>query len=281
MSPAEKRLGEDPNELTMSQAEERLREALRSEQRPIPFVGSGLSLAATGKDVAGWKGLLLNGIATCEEENRALAERNWGEPLREMLEQGDLPDYISVAGNVSDHLHELNGGDDFVSWVKRTVGKLKLTSDGRELVGEVRKLNSRVVTTNYDNLIEQVMPKWVSCDWDQPEFATALNRSEVVLHLHGSAENPRSIILGGADYQRRSDEFYDFLSQALFATRALIFIGCGSGLKDPHIHPVLKYPGGEQGEDKRKAFHTADQRGKPRVHRESAIIEDFPGRVRG
>ena len=241
MSPAEERLREDPDELTVSPAEERLREALRSEQRPIAFVGSGLSLAATGKDVAGWKGLLLNGIATCEKANPALAKRDWGVPLRETLKQGDLPDYISVAGNVSDHLHELNGGDDFVSWVKGTVGNLKLTGDGRELVGEVCKLNSRVVTTNYDNLIEQVKPKWVPYDWEQPEFATALNGSEVVLHLHGSAKNPRSIILGGADYQRRTGEFDHTLSQALFATRGLIFIGCGSGLKDPHVHPVLKF----------------------------------------
>jgi hypothetical protein len=241
MSPAEKQLREGPDELTVSLAEERLREALRSEHRPIPFVGSGLSRAATGKDVAGWKGLLINGIAACEEANPALAKRNWGEPLKEMLKQGDLSDYISVAGNISDHLHKSNGGDDFATWVKRTVGNLKLTDDGREIVGEVCKLNSRVVTTNYDNLIEQFMPKWASYDWEQPDFATALNRSEVVVHLHGSAKNPRSIILGGADYQRLSGEYYDVLSQALFATRALIFIGCGSGLKDPHVDPVLKF----------------------------------------
>ena len=89
MSPAEKRLREGPDELTVPPAEERLREALGSAQRPIPFVGSGLSLAATGKDVAGWKGLLLNGIATCEKADPALAKRNWGKPLRETLEQAD------------------------------------------------------------------------------------------------------------------------------------------------------------------------------------------------
>src|SRR5262249_38399592 len=153
-----------------------------------------------------------------------LAERNWGKPLREKLEQGDLRDYIAVGGEVSERLHDLNGGDDFVSWVEDTVGSLELTDYGRDLVGEVCKLNNCIVTTNYDDLIEQVMPEWASYDWKQPGFATALNNSEVVLHLHGSAKNPESIILGGADYQRRADEFSDALTQMLFATRGLIFI---------------------------------------------------------
>ena len=226
----------------MSPAEKRLRAALRSKQRPIPFVGSGLSLAATGKDVAGWKGLLLSGIATCEEADPALAERkSWGEQFRGKLEQGDLRDYLTVGGEVSDRLRDLNGGDDFVTWIEGTVGSLELTKHGRDLVGEVCKLNKCIVTTNYDNLIEQVMPEWESYDWEQKEFAPALNRSEVVLHLHGSAKNPASIILGGADYQRRADEFGGALSQALFATRSLIFIGCGSGMADPHLGSVLKF----------------------------------------
>jgi SOS-response transcriptional repressor LexA len=47
--------------------------------------------------------------------------------------------------------------------------------------------------------------------------------------------------LGGADYQRRADDLGEALTQALFATRPLIFIGCGSGLKDPHFSLVLKF----------------------------------------
>jgi len=230
-----------PDERTVPPSETRLREALRSKQRPIPFVGSGLSLAATGNNVAGWHGLLLNGIRTCEAADPELADRPWGEPLIQKLEQGDLHDYLAVGGEVSDRLHELNGGDDFVSWVDDTVGRLKPNDYGRKLVGEVCKLNSCIVTTNYDDLIEQVMPDWESYDWSQQEFATALNGSDVVLHLHGSVKNPASIILGGKDYESRANEFGDALTQALFATRPLIFIGCGSGLKDPHFNPVMKF----------------------------------------
>ena len=85
------------------------------------------------------------------------------------------------------------------------------------------------------------MPDWESFDWKQREFAPALTSSDVVLHLHGSARNPASIILGGADYQRRADEFGNALSHALFATRPLILIGCGGGLKDPHLTSVLTF----------------------------------------
>jgi hypothetical protein len=230
------------DELAVSPAEKRLRAALRSKQRPIPFVGSGLSLAATGNEVAGWQGLLRNGIVACEAVDPALVRRNWGEPLVEKLEHGDLDDYIAVGGEVSNRLHKVNGGDEFDSWVRDTVGSLEITDFGRNLVAEVCKLNNFIVTTNYDDLIEQVRPEWESFDWEQPGFATAFNRPEVVLHLHGSVRNSASIILGGADYQRRADDFGDALTKALFSTRGLIFIGCGSsGLKDPHFDSVLKF----------------------------------------
>jgi SOS-response transcriptional repressor LexA len=62
-----------------------------------------------------------------------------------------------------------------------------------------------------------------------------------VLHLHGGWWEPGSIILSSSDYERMSgDQRNQILSESLFITRRFLFIGCGDGLADPHIAPLLK-----------------------------------------
>jgi SOS-response transcriptional repressor LexA len=63
-----------------------------------------------------------------------------------------------------------------------------------------------------------------------------------VLHLHGVAKKPDSIILSSADYQRLSGEqLTQILDKSLFASHRFIFIGCGDGLHDPNIAPLIDF----------------------------------------
>jgi hypothetical protein len=57
------------------------------------------------------------------------------------------------------------------------------------------------------------------------------------------AANPDSIILGSADYQRRESPLNEMLSRSLFVEHTLVFIGCGTGLNDPHIRTLSTAPG--------------------------------------
>jgi SOS-response transcriptional repressor LexA len=228
--------------VAMAEAEDRLRKTLRTGRGVTPFVGTGVSLAATGgTPCAGWKGLLEAGIESCESAIPKFRDDGRGNLMKQRLETADLDDYLAIGTEISNRLKGVGEGRDFDTWIENTAGMLKATEEGQKLVRAVRKLGSVILTTNYDSLLEDVEPKWKSYDWKDKEFPTAVMGSEVVLHLHGSVKRPASIVLGSAEYQQLENELTTVLTKSFFITRTLVFIGCGDGLGDPHIAPVLKF----------------------------------------
>ena len=104
-----------------------------------------------------------------------------------------------------------------------------------------------IVTTNYDTLLEAPGPdprlhkEWTAVTWNDPGWAAAIRKQEVVFHLHGMAANPQSVILSSADYEGKShDELSKIFDDFLFTSHRFLFIGCGDGLYDPHIAPLMK-----------------------------------------
>lgn len=221
-------------------ARDRLRKALKGTTL-TPFVGAGLSAAVTGgKPCATWRGLLLEGLEVCQREDSSLRD-DWAAGKKNDLDRGDMASYLSVAEEISYRLRNLHEGREFDSWIESTVGQLEPTGAGRHLIESVCALGTVIITTNYDNLIEQVQPAWRSYAWNDEDFANASTESQVVLHLHGSARKPQSIILCNGDYQLlNANKLNQILSDYLFVSRRFIFIGCGEGLADPHIAPLLK-----------------------------------------
>lgn len=226
----------------MAGAEDRLRKALRSDRGLTPFVGAGASLAATDQEsCASWKGLLLAGIASCESARPGLKDSGWGDPLRRKLEKADLDDYLAVGTEVSNRLKRVGTGKDFDTWIENTVGTLTVTDEGKLLIRAIRGLGSVVLTTNYDSLIEDLDDKWSTVDWTERGFPAAVTGSKVVVHLHGSKANPRSVVLGSGEYQQLESELNRVLTASFFISHTLAFIGCGDGLSDPHIATVLEF----------------------------------------
>lgn len=226
----------------MAEAEDRLRKALRSERGLTPFVGAGVSLAATGKEsCASWKGLLLAGIESCESALPKLKDGVWGDLLRQKLKKPDLDDYLAVGSEISSRLKGVGRGKDFDTWIENTIGKLRPTDEGRLLIRAIRGLGSVILTTNYDSLLEDVDEKWAAIDWTEKEFPAAAMRSNVVLHLHGSKTNPRSVVLGSGEYEKLQGKLNRVLTESFFLWHTLAFIGCGDGLADPHLAMVLKF----------------------------------------
>lgn len=229
--------------LDMDDGESRLREALRAGERLTPFVGAGLSSAMTDEaPCATWRGLLSEGIDTCKRWVREEPEE-WAEDLKKQLKRRDKHSLLSVGDEVSRRLREPHEGREFKSWIDRTVGRLTPKDDAAaQTLKAVRSLDTVVVTTNYDTIIEHPKPpEWTSYTWNDGDFASAFIKPRVVLHLHGVATKPESIILGSADYQKLSDnERNNILGQSLFLIHRFIFIGCGDGLNDPHLAPLLE-----------------------------------------
>jgi len=93
------------------------------------------------------------------------------------------------------------------------------------------------LTTNYDKLIEAVLPG-APCytQRDYPELA-GLNRDRgfAIVKVHGDVDRCESIVLGQADYREATfgnAAFRVFLT-GLFTTRTVLFVGCS--LTDPDL----------------------------------------------
>ena len=206
-----------------------------------PFVGSGVAVAATSNaKVASWIGLIEDGIAQCQ---RALPNLRpeWAERLRDHLVQGDVISYLAVAQEITARLRGHAGGRVFARWLVDSVGSLKAT-DPRLPRAIASVAGGLILTTNYDTIIE-AESNHRTVNWCDQDASQALrNRDRAVVHLHGVASQPDSVIMGAADYQRLADEGWaTFLKQAAGVTTTFMFVGCGAGLSDPSIGPLLRF----------------------------------------
>jgi SOS-response transcriptional repressor LexA len=229
----------------MTEALNRLREAVAGKDNPpllTPFVGTGFSLAATGNaDHSSWRGLLLEGIKVCQRVGSPMPP-GWPDRMREQLDNADVYTYISVADEVTRRLRAIRGGREFGTWLQSTVGRLKATEEGTKIIDAVCSVGNVIVTTNYDTVIEKAKEGWYPYTREEPGYGSPPPNKNAVLHMHGVAENPGSIILSSAHYQELSkDDLALVFNNSLFASRRFIFIGCGDGLNDPNISALMEF----------------------------------------
>ena len=248
----------------------RLRTAMSSDARPTPFIGAGVASAVTdGAACASWHGLLLDGIDQCRQS--VPLPPGWADRMKEHLASADAISYMTVAEEIRSRLEAQAEGRDFGSWLQESVGSLTPIGKGWELLSTVRRLGDVIITTNYDTLLEKEGPqpalheKWDAFTWTDDQWPSALQKARVVLHLHGMAAKPKSVILSSADYERiHNDQLDQAVNQYNFLSRRFLYIGCGDGLSDPHIAPLMrkaievltarKRQQGQQGQEDREHF---------------------------
>jgi SOS-response transcriptional repressor LexA len=232
------------------EALDRLYDAM-AEDSPVnrltPFVGSGVSVAATdGNPHASWSGLLLDGIEVCERLFPGLP-LGWADQRKGLLVNADMHSFIALAEDIGPRLRKIRGGREFGTWMRRTVGGLRATPEGLKLLAAVRGLGElagrQVVTTNYDILVE-LESSWSARTWTDEAYRTSIKDDKIVVHLHGVWDKPGTVVLSGGDYERlRNDEKSAAVGRALFLSNRFLFIGCGDGLLDPDIGPLITFLG--------------------------------------
>jgi tetratricopeptide (TPR) repeat protein len=208
----------------------------------LVVVGAGVSIGATNRDpVASWMGLLEHGIGRCKAV--ASMSEEWVARRNADLTSGDMDDLLSVAELVASKLGSPRGGE-YGRWLRETVGALRVVHRG--VLEALRDLDLTIATTNYDGLIEEVTGRPAVTWQDGAKVERVLRGDDTgVLHLHGYWERPETVILGVRDYQKvLGDAHAQTMQRAIRATRTLLFVGYGAGLKDPNFGAFLKWTRG-------------------------------------
>jgi hypothetical protein len=206
----------------------------------VAIVGTGVSIGTTNRNrLASWTGLLEDGVQRCCDLIRTLPS-GWKERRLAEIHSNDMDELLSAAENVSRKLGAPDGGE-FRRWLRESVGSLK--AQHRGVIEALHGLGAKLATTNYDGLIEEVtgLPP---VTWMDGAKVERLIRSDDrgVLHLHGYWDKPESVVLGIRSYEKvMGDAHAQNILRALQTMKTLLFVGFGSGLKDPNFGSLLRW----------------------------------------
>jgi tetratricopeptide (TPR) repeat protein len=219
-----------------------LREQLARRQAVV-VVGAGVAVAATSREpTASWLGLLRDGVAYCERVMAGRLPPGWGDHIRWQIDSEDVVELLSAAENVTRRLDGPDGGE-YSRWLRESVGSLTVTQP--EVIEALGRLGAPIVTTNYDNLIEEVthLP---TVTWLQSNQVQRVLRRDAggVVHLHGHWQSPESVVLGIRSYEQLlGDEHTQAVQHALAMLNTLVFVGFGAGLADPNFGALRAWLG--------------------------------------
>ena len=191
------------------------------------LIGAGLS-RQSDPEMPSWATLLERLV-----ERAASSGRVTGEERAELLELVASGSYLSVAEQVRSALPS----DTFRSEIESEFDRPFVMSEVYELLWALDP--SIVLTTNYDRFLEHsfsaLRGKAVRViDYTQADRLQRLLQGNslsgidpAVVHLHGSVEDPESIILSEKDYRRLlyEEPGYRLVLSALFITKTVLMVG--------------------------------------------------------
>ncbi|MDR7665331.1 SIR2 family protein [Methanosarcina sp. Z-7115] len=198
----------------------------------VLFIGAGVSKRA---GLPNWSDLLHNMLKYCEENTIHIP--NSSEIEEEIIEES----YLIAADQIRECMDKHNTLA-FHRFIINEINRkeVKLT----DVHEAITKLPINVIlTTNYDKLIERAYDQHVRINFaNGTHFGNKLlliqediqNGKKIILHIHGRADVPDTIILGTKDYnkfQRRS--VCNRILQDLIASNTILFIGFS--FNDPNI----------------------------------------------
>ena len=206
----------------------------------VAIVGAGMSIGATNSNpLASWKGLLEDGVNRCCEVARPLPPKGWKERVLSQIGSEDVVELLSAAENVSGRLGAPAGGE-YCRWLRESVGSLK--AQRRGVIEALHALGTKLATTNYDGLIEEVTGL-EAVTWTEGVKVERVIRGDDqgVLGL-GYWEKPESVVLGIRSYEKvMGDAHAQTVLRALQTMKTLLFVGFGFGLKDPNFGGLLQW----------------------------------------
>lgn len=205
-------------------------------------VGAGLTIYSTSNSpCASWVGLLRNGV----DRIKSLISDNSEHPKWDSLYESNVAvgtiGFLNLADTIFDYLSKKN---EFARWLADSIGTLPLTR--RDLIESLVSLNTHVLSTNYDVLIEKTtgMPT-LTVDFAKSVLeAISPSSQKSVVHLHGVYDRPDKVVFSRAQYARHiNNQITQVVERAISLSKTLVFIGVGDGVRDPHFEELINWIG--------------------------------------
>lgn len=207
--------------------------------RVLVLAGAGVACATDPNPCASWSGLLKHGVQCCRDRCHNLG-RDWATITELSIKANTAEELIQAASRIEKALRGVHDGE-YRQWLTNSVGALKLKD--RRTIEAILSWKTRVATTNYDNLFEDVSGLQPVV-WDQGHLALQVLRGDLpgILHLHGHYLSADSVVFGARTYE---DICRDIRAQNLlrsvFTRDTVVFIGCGAGVDDPNFGGLLEW----------------------------------------
>ncbi|WP_415394434.1 SIR2 family NAD-dependent protein deacylase (plasmid) [Rhodococcus globerulus] len=222
-----------------------IKEAIQ-QRTALIVLGTGFTAASIDDTTnCSWPGLLRSGL-TYIEDNAIQPSDRILRSIAEDIEIGehDSSSYLLTAAQKI--VSELGGvgSAHFNAFMRHTIGCMNPSPTKNSLAVAIDALEIPIITTNYDQIFEQITNRH-SVSWRdvrQARNALTSKGAESVVHLHGIWNDPDSIIITSTDYERiLSDTGTEALRQSLGMLRTMVFVGFGAGLHDPHFSSLWSW----------------------------------------
>lgn len=211
--------------------------------RLVVVTGTGVTLQsvghpAPGTDVAGWPGLLANGLERCR--NLKLIDDEDAEIVARLINSHKCEWFIHAAQKLHECLRSrLNERE---SWMKESIGSLKVVDD--RLIKVILALDGLVATLNYDDTIHQVSGR-PALHWKQQKEITKrlrVHAKDFTLHIHGLSDDVDSVVLDRISYEAISNDVQmQSLLQGFARDKTMLFVGCRQTFLDPNLQTLLNW----------------------------------------
>lgn len=124
--------------------------------------------------------------------------------------------------------------------VNRKLNEDELSDDLKTEINFLRSARARgIITTNYDTLMEQIFPNFTTYTGQNDLITSQLTLVRDIYKIHGSAEDPSSIVLTYDDYKKflEINKYLVAKIMTIFVENPIIFLGYSIG--DYNVQTIL------------------------------------------
>lgn len=201
-----------------------------ADKRLCIFTGTGFSKSITANGAPGWKELLIECCASLSKEQEIIKEL--------FPEDGKNPLSLEEAAQVID-LELKSTGTSIHSKIKDIISELKFDDSNTTIKDFFDTHSLRILTTNYDNLIEQITGKENSLTI-APGTPIPITRAHTkTYHLHGSVKAEEKMIVTANDYFRFLNQPSYFSKKMSTILHENVIVILGYSLGDTNLKLIL------------------------------------------